>query len=112
MGEGQRVYDPIRIAMDDESYRSNDGIMAMNDKVEEVIMKSVDKLMNKWYRKPEQEVILPQEYGCGDQGCDTTQQSPPDQKKDKPNIFSDLQVTQDAIASKPPGFSNSVNIAK
>jgi hypothetical protein len=109
MGEGQRVYDPIRITMDDESYRSNDGIMAMNDKVEEVIIKSVDKLMNKWYRKPAQEVILPEEFGCGDQGCDTPQQSAPDQKKEKPNIF---QVTQDAIASKPPGFSNSVNIAK
>ena len=114
MGEGQRVYDPIRIAMDDESYRANDGIMAMNDKVEEVILKSVDKLMNKYYRKPESEVILPEEWGCGPQGCDPQQPQAqlPEQKKEKPNIFSDMQVTQDAVASKPPGFSNSVKIAK
>ena len=52
MGEGLRQYDPIRICPDEESARLNDGIMAMNDKVEEVIMKSVDKLMNKYYRKP------------------------------------------------------------
>ncbi|AOV58609.1 hypothetical protein T040910_104 [Synechococcus phage S-CAM3] len=114
MGEGQRVYDPIRISMDDESNRTNDGIMAMNDKVEEVIIKSVDKLMNKYYRKPEHEVILPQEWGCGSQGCDTPQApiQEAEPKKEKPNIFSDMQVTQDAVASKPPGFSNSVKIAK
>ena len=63
MGEGLRIYDPIRIAQDEESARVNDGIMAMNDKVEEVIMKSVDKLMNKYYRKPAMEVVLPPEFG-------------------------------------------------
>lgn len=63
MGEGLRIYDPIRIAPDEESARVNDGIMAMNDKVEEVIMKSVDKLMNKYYRKPAMEVVLPPEFG-------------------------------------------------
>ena len=63
MGEGLRIYDPIRIAPDEESARVNDGIMAMNDKVEEVIMKSVDKLMNKYYRKPTMEVVLPPEFG-------------------------------------------------
>lgn len=114
MGEGQRIYDPIRVSIDDESHRANDGIMAMNDKIEEVIMKSVDKLMNKYYRKPEQEVILPEEWGCGPQGCDNPQEQiqQPEPKKEKQNIFSDMQVTQDAIASKPSGFSNSVKIAK
>lgn len=122
MGEGQRVYDPIRVTMDDESYRANDGIMAMNDKIEEVIMKSVDKLMNKYYVKPEYEVFLPEEWGCGTKECDNpnhTHQSFPaltvDQqkpKKEKQNIFSDLEVTQDALTSKPSGFSNSVKIAK
>lgn len=63
MGEGLRQYDPIRICPDEESARVNDGIMAMNDKVEEVIMKSVDKLMNKYYRKPTMEVVLPPEFG-------------------------------------------------
>ncbi len=63
MGEGLRQYDPIRICPDEESARLNDGIMAMNDKVEEVIMKSVDKLMNKYYRKPSMEVVLPPEFG-------------------------------------------------
>ena len=63
MGEGLRQYDPIRICPDEESARLNDGIMAMNDKVEEVIMKSVDKLMNKYYRKPNMEVVLPPEFG-------------------------------------------------
>ena len=63
MGEGLRQYDPIRICPDEESARLNDGIMAMNDKVEEVIMKSVDKLMNKYYRKPTMEVVLPPEFG-------------------------------------------------
>ena len=114
MGEGQRIYDPIRVSIDDESHRANDGIMAMNDKIEEVIMKSVDKLMNKYYRKPEQEVILPEEWGWGPQGCDNPQEQiqQPEPKKEKQNIFSDMQVTQDAIASKPSGFSNSVKIAK
>ncbi len=72
MGEGQRIYDPIRIGQDEESARTNDGIMAMNNKVEEVIMKSVDKLMNKYYKKPECEVVLPEQMGgpgCGPNGC-------------------------------------------
>ena len=71
MGEGLRIYDPIRIAPDEESARVNDGIMAMNDKVEEVIMKSVDKLMNKYYRKPETEVVLPESFGGPQEGCPT-----------------------------------------
>ena len=110
MGEGQRVYDPIRVTFDDVSSRVNDGIMAMNDKVEEVIIKSVDKLMNKYYVKPEVEVILPEAMMGGQQQCDMPEK--PVAPKEKSNIFSDLQVTQDASASKPNGFSNTVKISK
>lgn len=52
MGEGLRKYSPIRITPDEEVDRNNDGIMAMNDKIEEVIIKSVDKLFQKFYVKP------------------------------------------------------------
>lgn len=52
MGEGLRKYSPIRLVPDEEVDRNNDGIMAMNDKIEEVILKSVDKLMQKFYVKP------------------------------------------------------------
>jgi hypothetical protein len=69
MGEGLRIYDPIRIAMDEVSGRINDGIMAMNDKVESVIIQSVDKLMNRYYVKKNENVVLPsmeqQNQGCG-----------------------------------------------
>ena len=41
MGEGARVYSPIRITMDEFSDRVNEGMMAMNDKVEEVIIKEI-----------------------------------------------------------------------
>lgn len=113
MGEGQRVYDPIRVTFDDVSSRVNDGIMAMNDKVEEVIIKSVDKLMNKYYVKPEVEVILPEAMMGGQQQCDMPEKPAANKEpKEKSNIFSDLQVTQDAIASKPSGFSNAVKISK
>ena len=69
MGEGLRIYDPIRIAMDEVSGRTNDGIMAMNDKVESVIIQSVDKLMNRYYVKKTSSVVLPtmeqQQTSCG-----------------------------------------------
>jgi|TARA_A200000159_G_scaffold158519_1_gene175898 hypothetical protein len=71
MGEGLRLYDPIRVCPDEESARVNDGIMMMNDKVEEVIMKSVDKLMNRYYTKPEMEIVLPESYGGPQEGCPT-----------------------------------------
>ena len=82
MGGDQRLYDPIRVTPDEESARRNDGIMAMNDKVELEIMKSVDKLMNKYYTKPEFEVQLPEQMGggCGPQGC------PPQQGPSKEQI--------------------------
>jgi len=41
MGSGKRVYSPIRITTDEYSDRVNDGIMAMNDKIENVIIESV-----------------------------------------------------------------------
>ena len=41
MGEGARVYSPIRLTHDEYSDRVNDGIMAMNDKVEDIIAQSV-----------------------------------------------------------------------
>ena len=40
MGEGARVYSPIRITMDELSDRTNEGIMWMNDKIEDVIVES------------------------------------------------------------------------
>lgn len=41
MGGDIRRYSPIRITMDEVADRGNDGIMVMNDKVEEAIVKSV-----------------------------------------------------------------------
>ena len=43
MGEGERIYSPIRITMDEFSDRTNEGLMAMNEKIEEVIINSVKK---------------------------------------------------------------------
>ena len=51
MGEGLRQYSPIRITPDDVIDRNNDGIMAMNDKIEEVIVKSVDTMFKKYCPK-------------------------------------------------------------
>jgi ADP-heptose:LPS heptosyltransferase len=77
MGEGQRIYDPIRITPDEEAARANDGIMAMNDKIEDVIMKSVDKFMNKYYRKPATDVVLPPEFGGPTaDGCNMPEAAP------------------------------------
>jgi len=44
MGEGARVYSPIRITMDEWSDRTNEGIMAMNDTVEDIVVKSVHSM--------------------------------------------------------------------
>jgi hypothetical protein len=52
MGEGLRQYSPIRLVPDETVDRINDGIMTMNDKIEEVIVKSVDKMLQKFYVKP------------------------------------------------------------
>jgi hypothetical protein len=69
MGEGLRIYDPIRITMDEVTQRVNDGIMAMNGKIEDVIVQSIDKLMNKYYVKKNENIVLPtmdqQQQSCG-----------------------------------------------
>jgi ADP-heptose:LPS heptosyltransferase len=41
MGEGARIYSPIRITQDEYSDRVNEGVMAMNDKIEDVIIQEV-----------------------------------------------------------------------
>jgi len=43
MGEGERVYSPIRITTDEYSDRVNEGLMAMNSAIEDVIIDSVTK---------------------------------------------------------------------
>jgi hypothetical protein len=112
MGEGQRIYDPIRITPDEESGRANDGIMAMNDKIEEVIMKSVDKLMSKYYRKPETEVVLPDEWMGDQQGCPTC---PPEQPRRAPQNAIELEAANNgvkipALEPSKKGFSSNVKI--
>lgn len=47
MGEGARIYSPIRITMDEYSDRVNEGIMAMNEKIEDVIVETIKKQMEK-----------------------------------------------------------------
>lgn len=69
MGEGLRIYDPIRITSDEVTFRNNDGIMAMNGKIEDVVVDSVDKLMKKFYVKKEEVIVLPNQQ-CGPQGCE------------------------------------------
>ena len=43
MGGDLRRYSPIRITMDEVADRGNDGIMVMNDKIEDAIVDSVIK---------------------------------------------------------------------
>ena len=45
MGEGARVYSPIRITIDEWSDRTNEGIMAMNDTIEDLVVKSVNSMV-------------------------------------------------------------------
>lgn len=47
MGEGARVYSPIRITIDEWADRTNEGVMVMNEKIENVIVESVNKNINK-----------------------------------------------------------------
>lgn len=51
MGEGVRIYSPIRIAPDEYADMNNDGIMAMNDKIENVIVESITGLYNNFVTK-------------------------------------------------------------
>jgi hypothetical protein len=48
LGEGRRRYSPIRITMDEVADRGNDGIMTMNDKIEDAIIESVLKQSAKY----------------------------------------------------------------
>lgn len=82
MGEGLRIYDPIRIAMDEVTHRINDGIMAMNDKVEEVIIDSIDKMMKKFYVKKNEMIVLPNQ-DCGTEECGV----PPQQNTQTPRMI-------------------------
>lgn len=41
MGQGARVYSPIRVTTDEWSDRINDGVMAMNEKIEDIVVESV-----------------------------------------------------------------------
>ena len=43
MGEGARIYSPIRITQDEYADRTNEGVMAMNEKIEDVIIAEVKK---------------------------------------------------------------------
>ena len=50
MGEGARVYSPIRITIDEFSDRTNEGIMYMNDTVEDIVVKSVHSMIKEGKR--------------------------------------------------------------
>ena len=47
MGEGARIYSPIRITIDEYSDRTNEGLMAMNGAIEEVIVDAIHKGIKK-----------------------------------------------------------------
>jgi len=51
MGEGARVYSPIRITVDEFSDRVNEGLMGMNDKIEEIIVEEVHKKLKSSKKK-------------------------------------------------------------
>ena len=93
MGEGLRVYDPIRISMDEVTHRTNDGIMAMNDKVEEVIIESIEKMMKKFYVKKREVVVLPS------QNCDTGNCEVPTQQNSQSPKFTGSQDVAPTINS-------------
>jgi hypothetical protein len=68
MGEGARIYDPIRVTMDEVTHRHNDGIMAMNSKIEDVIVESVTKMMTKYWKKKTDVIVLPNQESAA-QSC-------------------------------------------
>lgn len=55
MGEGARIYSPIRITIDEYTDRMNEGIMAMNDKIEDVIVETINKRLGKTPKKETKE---------------------------------------------------------
>ena len=69
MGGDIRRYSPIRITMDEVADRGNDGIMVMNDKIEDAIVDSVVKNTAKFPRERKSDPALsvtttPQDNGC------------------------------------------------
>ena len=56
MGEGKRKYDPIRIVPDEVVTKNNDGIMAMNDLIEDEIIKSLMNNFQKHVKKETKKV--------------------------------------------------------
>lgn len=89
MGEGLRQYSPIRLVPDEAVDRINDGIMTMNDKIEDVVAGSVDKLIQKFYTKPSSKVTPTIEQAAPQHVCG--KQEPPtvavsDQPVDVPFI--------------------------
>jgi ADP-heptose:LPS heptosyltransferase len=46
MGEGARIYSPIRITQDEYADRVNEGVMAMNEKIEDVILNDIKTRLN------------------------------------------------------------------
>lgn len=75
MGEGLRKYSPIRITMDEVADRTNDGIMMMNDKIEDVIVESVNTNLEKYYVKPA-DTLPPMVKSNNIQCCPTPQVNP------------------------------------
>lgn len=59
MGGNIRRYSPIRITMDEVADRGNDGIMIMNEKIEEVIAESVIKNADKFKKESEPSKVVP-----------------------------------------------------
>jgi len=52
MGDDVKIYSPIRITVDEYTDRMNEGIMRMNEKIENVIVESCIKNQKKWNGKP------------------------------------------------------------
>ena len=123
MGDGLRVYDPIRVSYDEESLRMNDGVMVMNDKIEDVIIKSSDKLMNKYYQKPTIKFNLPTQEQSNSSCCPPTMtgnSNPTMTGNSNPNLIPALlentkgsnNILESIGKNKTSGFANSTNIKK
>tara|TARA_Y100000389_G_scaffold204136_1_gene255180 strand:- start:1542 stop:2513 length:972 start_codon:yes stop_codon:yes gene_type:complete len=56
MGEGVRKYSPIRITVDEYTDRMNEGIMAMNEKIEDVIINEIHNALGTKIKKHVKEV--------------------------------------------------------
>lgn len=67
MGGDLKKYSPIRITMDDVADRGNDGLMKMNDPIENAIVESVGKGIKKLKKSPEaKKSITTSEMACGE----------------------------------------------